>query len=364
MKEFWKSFEARLLSRMVLAIEGEGTGGAGGNDGGGDASQSTAERALEFWDSGDEAQGKNGTEGAAANGEQGGADGKAAAAADGAGDDKTGKENQQQKDGQIPDEQLQADPRFKELNQFREEVQPLMDKYGIPDPKEMDLQLADSKVLYDIMSGKGTPSQLLDVMAQNAGWSRDQQSAIAQDLMGWLTKHGYLKDGQGAQSRGADGKFKDPLEEKVSGIEKSIEDQRKAADQAKETERQTKIFNTFRDQVGKLIEAKGLDKEDLDYYGREIRSLIKPEQFNAIVSRIEKGNFVDVNKLFDQIHTRETTRLKKWSDKQVSNATRREKTQPRTPAGGGPPSPKDGQQKRDLRSSEGRQAAALEEWDK
>jgi hypothetical protein len=52
-------------------------------------------------------------------------------------------------------------------------------------------------VLYGIMEGKGTPSQLLETMAQAGNWSKEQQQGVANDLIGWLTKAGYLKDGQG-----------------------------------------------------------------------------------------------------------------------------------------------------------------------
>jgi hypothetical protein len=99
-------------------------------------------------------------------------------------------------EGQIPDEQLQKDPRFQALDKFQKEHKPIFEKYGVPDAKELDLQLADSAVLYDIMEGKGTPSQLLETMAQAGNWSKEQQQGVANDLIGWLTKAGYLKDGQ------------------------------------------------------------------------------------------------------------------------------------------------------------------------
>jgi hypothetical protein len=367
-------FESRLMARVsrLLMIEGEGAGdggdgGAGAGGAGDSSSLSTAERAFEFWESAspdqkDKGEGDGQGQRSDENGGKGAQDGTEAQ------EGTEGKDGQEQA-GQLTDEQLQADPRFQELSSFRDEIQPLMDQHGIPDSKELGLQLADSKVLYDIMTGKGTPSQLLDVMAQNAGWSKDQVAGVAKDLIGWLTKGGYLKDGQdGGQARGGDGRFKDPLEERLDNFERSQKEQREQEErnrtESAARERQGKIFNTFREEIGKLIEAKGLDKDEVDYYGREIRALIKPEHFQAVVNRIEKGNFVDVKKLFDQVHTREANRLKRWSDKQVSTATRREKTQPRVPVSGAPPIPKDGQQKRDLRTSEGRQAAALEEWDK
>jgi hypothetical protein len=249
--------------------------------------------------------------------------------------------------------------------QFRDEVQPILDQHGIPDAKELGLQLADAGVLYQIAQGQAPPSRLLDIMIQNPGWSKEQTSGVALDLIAWLTKNNFLKGDQaGGQQRGADGKFTDPLEEKVNGLAKTIEEQKANETRAAEQQRQTNIFDAFRGKIGELLEAKGLDKDELDYYGREIRALIPQNIFNAVVARIEKGNFVDVQRLFDQVHGREAARLKKYTEKQVSDATKRQNTAPRVPAGGAPPALKTGQQKRNLANRDERLAAASEEWEK
>jgi hypothetical protein len=347
----------------ICSIEGEGDGAAaGGGDAGGAAPElSSAEKALEFWDSPVDA---NKVEGGQGGGEAGKAG--AGAAADGESKSAEGDGAQKSADGQpaIPDEQLQADPRYKEVAQFCDEVQPILDQHGIPDAKELGLALADAGILYQIAGGQAPPSRLLDVMIQNSGWSKEQVSGVAADLIGWLTKQGFLKGDQAGQQRGTDGKFVDPLEEKVNGLAKTLEEQKANETRAAEQQRQTKIFDSFRGKIGELIEAKGLDKDDLDYYGREIRALIDPKVFNAVVARIEKGNFVDVQKLFDQVHSREAARLKRYTDKQLSTATQRQNAAPRVPAGGAPPAPKAGQQKRDLSNREERLAAAEAEWEK
>jgi hypothetical protein len=89
--------------------------------------------------------------------------------------DQQQQDDQQQQEGQLTDEQLQADPRFQELSTLRDNVANLATEFGIPlDDKgnpnlnEAKAQLSDASVLYEIMQGKGTPSALLDVMAQNA----------------------------------------------------------------------------------------------------------------------------------------------------------------------------------------------------
>lgn len=353
-----------LLRRLQLSIEGAEGGADGGDNvsGGGAPELSTAERALEFWDSDEK---PNGADGGADQGAQ--KPGSEAAGAEAQKEtEEAGKDGEQRPGGDLTDEQLQADPRYQELNTFRNEIQPVFDKYGIPDAKEADLQLADAAVLYQIMSGKAQPSQLLDVMVKTAGWSKDQVGSVANDMIGWLHKQGFLKDGAGqgsGQARGQDGKFTDPAMERLDKLEADRKADQERQQQQVEQQRQTKIFDSFRTEVGKLMEGKGLDKEDLDYYGREIRSLIPAEQFNAIVNRIEKGNFVDVKRLFDQVHNREAARLKRYTDKTVKTAARTEKTAPRVPAGGAPPASA-GQQKRNLQNRDERLAAAAQEWDK
>jgi hypothetical protein len=347
-------------------------GGGGSND-----SQTTAEAAMEFWDK-DESGAAGKEQQNQKDGQQvdQGAGNRAAQDAQQQGENKDGKDGQNQ--SQIADEVLQADPRYKEVAAFRDEVQPILDQHGIPDSKELGLQLADSAVLYQIAAGQAKPSQLLDVMAQNAAWSKDQVGAVAQDLIGWLTKQGFLKEGQvqnaGGENQNGNRQFNDPALERLDKLEREREEERRRGETEKtqkaEQERQSKIFNSYTTKVTDLLKAKGLvddkgnvDPADVDMYGRAIRALIDPKTFNAVIGRIEKGNFVDVIKLFDQVHSKETARLKAWTDRQTKSATRRDGTAPRVPAGGAPPAPA-GKQQRNLRDRDERLAAANAEWDK
>lgn len=338
-----------------------------GDEGGGGDSETTAERALEFWD-GSAGEKEAGADRSDKNQQQAG-EGEAARAGD-AGEAKVGDQgaaDAQQKEQQgaaITDEQLQADPRYQEVSKFRDEIQPLLDQHQIPDSKELGLQLADASILYQIAAGQAPPSRLLDTMIQTAHWTREQINGVAGDLVGWLTKNGFLKEGQAAAA--GDKQFTDPLEAKVNKLEETLAERDRRIEQERvqgqERERQTKIFDSYTQKIGELCAAKGVDKQDAEYYGREVRSLIPQAQFNAIIGRIEKGNFVDVQKLFDQVFSRETARLKRYTETMTKDAERKQKTAPRVPAGGSPPPSKAGEQKRDLRSQEGRTAAAMEEW--
>lgn len=369
MKVLFRTWEFIPRTMLCMIDGGEESGGGGGEN------LSTAEAALEFWEKDESAAGNN-AEQHQQDGQRidQGADNRAAQDAEEHGQGKDGKEGENK--SEITDEVLQADPRYKEVAQFRDEVQPLLDQHGIPDAKELGLQLADSQVLYQIAAGQAKPSQLLETMAANAHWSKDQVGTIAQDLIGWLTKQGFLKEGQiqNAGAQNGERKFNDPAMERLDKIERDREEERRRGEQEKtrtaETERQTKIFNSYTGKVSELLKSKGLiddkgnvDPADLELYGRAIRASINPAHFNAVIGRIEKGNFVDVIKLFDQVHNKETARLKAWTERVTKSATRRDGTAPRVSAGGAPPAPA-GKQKRNLRDRDERLAAANDEWEK
>lgn len=272
----------------------------------------------------------------------GGAEGIAEAAGDGTGgqgaDDAQGAEADAAA-GALTEEQLAADPRYQELSTFHDSVQPVLEQHGVPDAKELGLQLSDSRVLYDIMEGKGTPAQLLDVMAQNAAWSNEQKSAIAQDLIGWLTKGGYLKDGQGAAKTAADGKsvLADPLSEKVASLEKTINDGKAQQQTAERQAHQEKVFGQVTNKIGEFAKQKGItDPEDVGYYVSQIAAMVKGNA--AIIGRIEKGNFVDIQKFFTEVHNADVRRLSRQSAALTRDQGNKNKN-PRIPAGGAPPAP-------------------------
>lgn len=265
----------------------------------------------------------------------------------------------------LTDEQRQADPRFQSLNEFRDNVVNTLSEFGIPvddkgnpDLNETKLQLSDSKVLYDIMQGKGTPSALLETMASAGHWSDQQKQLVAQDLIGWLTKAGHLKDGQAAAKPAAAGGAKDPVIERLDKIEQQRKDERTQAEQTRVQQHQTKVYNeTFLPQVTKLCEQKSVPKEYVEDYALGIAKLIAGNP--AITKRIEAGNFVDVQKFFTQIHNKEVAKLAAWTKSQTA-AAQKKTGNPRIPAGGAPPAPAGSAKKVDTRNREDRIAAASE----
>jgi hypothetical protein len=120
---------------------------------------------------------------------------------------------------------------------------PLDDK-GNPDLNETKAQLSDASILYQIMQGKGTPSGLLDVMAQNAGWNDAQKKLVADDLIGWLTKAGYLKEGQAVAGKPAAANAQDPLAQRLDKIENDRKTEAQRNEQTRVQAHQKQVFDT------------------------------------------------------------------------------------------------------------------------
>jgi hypothetical protein len=274
--------------------------------------------------------------------------------------------------GQLTEEQLQADPRFQELSTLRDNVANLatefnipLDDKGMPDLNETKLQLSDASVLYDIMSGKGTPSALLETMAANAGWSDQQKQLVAQDLIGWLTKAGYLKDGAAADGKkpvaGAkpgDAGFVDPVNARLDRIENDRKTEAQRAEQARVQAHQKEVFDTkFMPKITDLCKQKGVPQEDVADYANRVASLINGNP--QITKRIEQGNYVDVQRLFTQIHNAEVARLKRWTDQQTA-AKNKQNRNPRIPSGGAPPAPAGSAKPINAKNRDERLAAAAE----
>lgn len=259
----------------------------------------------------------------------------------------------------LTEEQLASDPRYQELSAFQDSMKPVMEQFGVPDAKELTAQLSDSQVLYDIMSGKGTPSALLDVMATNVGWNDQQKSAVAQDLIGWLNKNGYLKEGAAPRGGEKDAKFNDPLSKDVADLKKQLADRDAAVQQERVQAHQVEVFQKVEAKVAEFCNGKGLEsKEDVAYYLSQIASLVNGNK--AVIGRIEKGNFVDVQQLFAKVHNAEVARLTRHTAAQTKAQGNKAKN-PRIPAGGAPPAPA-AQAKRSLKNSDDRIAAATAAW--
>lgn len=280
-----------------------------------------------------------------------------------------GEQEQQAAEGQLTEEQRNADPVFKELNEFKTAVAEVFDKHGLTAAaeangrtaqEEADLQLSDAGLLYGIMRGETTPSQLLDTMANVGNWQQGQRDAVAGDLINWLTKAGYIKDGQAAggekkpAGKAGDPGFKDPHEERLSKLEKGIEDGRRAEQERVQRVEKERVGKVFVDHVAKLCKDTGIAAEDASFYTSQVAALVNGNP--AITGRVAQNNFVDIKKFFDTVHNRELARLDRFNKAQLAKQQQKQRN-PKITAGGGPAAPT-GQAKRPVANRDDRIAAA------
>lgn len=258
-------------------------------------------------------------------------------------------QQQQQVEGQLTDEQRQADPVLKELNEFKTAIDAVFEKHGLgaaaeqngrTPHEEADLQLADANTLYQIMRGERTPSNLLDTMVTVGNWQKPQVDAVANDMMAWLTKQGYLKGGQGAAQPGekksaakaGDAGFKDPLEERLNKIETAQQQRDRQEQERVQKVERDRVDKIFVDHVNKLCTDAGIPKEDQIFYAEQIAALVNGNP--AITKRVGQNNFVDIKRFFDTVHNYELKRLDRYSKAQLEKQKNKDKN-PKVTAGGG-----------------------------
>lgn len=286
------------------------------------------------------------------------------------GDDDGQQQDDQAASGQLTDEQRAADPVFTELTEFKDQVSQVFDKHGLVAAaeasgrtahEEADLQLADAGMLYSIMRGEKTPSSLLDSMVNVGNWQKPQIDAVAGDMLAWLTKHGYVKDGQAAtpgagKGAGKDGTLKDPLEERIKNIETAHERTQREQQQRAVQAEQDRVGKIFVDQVEKLCTTAGIAKEDIQFYATQIGAMVNGNK--AITDRVAKNNFVDIKRFFDTVHSRELGRLKRFNEAELKKQQGKGRN-PKNSAGGSPAAPA-GSAKRNVGNRDDRIAAATE----
>lgn len=273
-------------------------------------------------------------------------------------------------EGQLTEEQRNADPVFKELNEFKTAIDTVFDKHGLVAAaesngrtahEEADLQLADANILYQIMRGERTPSNLLDTMVQVGNWQKPQVDAIAADMMAWLKKQGYVTDGAAGDgkkpaAKAGDPGFKDPLEERIKNIETANEKATREAQERTQKVERDRVGKVFIDHVEKLATDAKIPKEDFPFYASQVAALVNGNK--AITDRVAKGNFVDIKKFFDTVHSRELQRLDRYNKAQLARQDNKAKN-PKSPTGGAPGTPS-GAAPRKLANRDDRIAAATE----
>lgn len=261
-------------------------------------------------------------------------------------------------------------------------LEPVFAKYGIGNASEAEARLADAALLYEIAEGKSSPAKLLNELASNGKWNSTQVGEVAHGLIAWLSERGFLtgpapNQGTAAEKEGGPetsgsagtappvvektGVAPDSLEQRVAAIERDRQASAERQAQAAKVLEERRVYDVFNSKIKDLCSANQIPAEDAEIYAQHVSGLVAGNR--EVLDRIAKGNFVDVQKFFAQIHHREIQRLQRWTNQQTRSKQARQDNAPRSPAGGAPPAPA-GKMRRDLKSFEGRTSAALAEYDR
>lgn len=228
-----------------------------------------------------------------------------------------------------PLEGLKENPRVIELlaaeeqhKAFQEALQGL--PYTVESPQELKAQLGDASMLYDIVSGKRSPSELLEVMMANNHWTPEQQNKVLTDLAQYIS----TKTGQPVAAAAAGQKFDDPVQKELSEIKGKLTAREQAEQQAAQQAEQTRVQGTF----NKWIDDKCKDfPKDAEYYSHQVVAKIAGN--DQILAQVAKGNFAQVNKLFAEARNADVERFKRWSNGLVDKSKAQQAALPRQPNG-------------------------------
>lgn len=283
-----------------------------------------------------------------------------------------------------PDEKLPYfnEPRFQEIYKAHNEQKATLDEftnlfsdkegklgYKIDSTETLTGVLQDAYTLYDIASGTKNAAELLTMLEKN--WKPEQAQKVFQDLANYAASKGVKVDDKAVADK--------PWEKETSALRKELDDTKKAQaareerekSQKEETERMTTVVTPMIDKVTELCKAAGLDpkqdKDEIDDFCNHISSAIGADKNKEkIVEQIKKGQWGEVTRLYTEHHNKLVARAKRLGDTVLKAKIEKDKGIPKVPAGGAAASRTQAAAvgKRDLKTSEGRQAAAQAEWDK
>lgn len=207
-------------------------------------------------------------------------------------------------------------------------------RYEIPNPEELKLQLEDSNALYDIANLKKPASDLIAKMLANPAWTQEQKNAVIADIAQYIGK----VTGQPIAAAAA-GAVEDPA---MAEIKKMRAEQ--AADKAqKEQEAFTARVNTAKTtlttKVTELLTGTWLEGEGDYIMGLLGSKFAGPERAMEIVNAVERGDFAPIQKALQAIKNEEAKRYVLRNQRMIELQKKKGATIPAQVAGGSPAAP-------------------------
>lgn len=274
------------------------------------------------------------------------------------------------------------EPRFQEIYKERNEQKATIDAfqgiftdkdgklgYTIDSTETLTGVLADAYTLYDIAGGKKGVAELLTTFEKN--WKPEQFKAVLQDMANFAASKGVKIDEKAAADK--------PWEKEINAVRNELAETKKAQTvreerelaQKTERERYDTIVTPMIGKVTELCKAAGLDpkqdaEEIADFCNHVSSAIGADKNKDKIIEQVKKGQWGEVERLFTEHNNKLIARAKRLGDTLLKQKLDKDKTIPKVPAGGAAASEtKQGvPAKRDLRTSEGRIAAAEQEWKK
>jgi hypothetical protein len=144
------------------------------------------------------------------------------------------------------------------------ELQSVLRKHGIDTVEDLDMQLADAKVLYDVVAGRASAGALMTCFLGT--WPKETIDRIAKELVAWFAATGYLQ---------AEVPHESPGEElRISAI--------------------------FIDTVERLCTGAKVPQKEWPWYAEKIGVMVLGNR--EIIERIAADNVIDIEQLFAQVH--------------------------------------------------------------
>ncbi len=190
--------------------------------------------------------------------------------------------------------------------------------------EQLRLQLADAHAFYDILNGKAEPGPMLDLV-------REMNPKTYEKIRAHFGAGPDAAKPEEAKPQPESGKTPDgkpTAEERLDRIEREAQEK-----QANEQRRRaTESFLTKVKQLGG--DAK-LGERRIERFADHISAAIGRDR--AALKRLEAGNYVDVERLFNALHSEFLEDLQAHNKGLEDSKRARDRALPRTPAGGAPP---------------------------
>lgn len=146
------------------------------------------------------------------------------------------------------------------------ELDKVLQKYGIHDLKDLDLQLSDAQVFYQVGSGHASAGALMTCFLRM--WPKETMDRVAKELINWLTATGYLQTNLWTGT----------------------------------SQERDRISVAFINAVERLCAGAHVPKKEWIWYEEQVGAMVAGNR--SIIERIAADDFSDLEQFFAQVHGR------------------------------------------------------------